>query len=180
MKKQIFVILAIIGLVCSIGCAMAGSQSNSANPNDFHSLSKNGVSIKFPSNWGVAKTTSNHSLIAIADLDSIDANGVAQVNINIEKGEFQGSFDSFVNDTYAKMEKIGDCNLTSSGQVAVGDLQGYEYNYVAEINGTIREHKAIWLNKDNEAYVLLYSAPVDKFADELNVFTFVLDSFSLN
>ena len=78
------------------------------------------------------------------------------------------------------MEKLGDYNLTSSGAVAIGNLQGLEYNYVSDINGTQREHKAIWLEKNNEAYVILYSAPIDQFNGNLNIFDFVVRNFQIN
>lgn len=180
MKKQIIVILAIIGLICSVGVVMAGNQEASDNPNDIQSISKNGISIKFPSDWGIAKTSSNHSLIAIAKLNSIDSEGVAQVNINIEKNDIDGSFEDYVNDTYAKMEKLGDYNLTSSGQVVIGSLQGLEYNYLSEDNDTVREHKAIWLDDGDQVYVILYSAPLEEFDENLKVFEFVVNNFHLN
>lgn len=180
MKKHIIVILVIIGLICSMGAVMADSQGGSENPKDIQSISKNGVSIKFPSDWGISKASSNHSLIAISELDSVDSSGVAQVNINIEKEDIDGTFDKFVNDTYAKMKKVGDYNLTSSGQVAIGDMEGLEYSYISDINGTVREHKAIWVDHNNEAYVILYSAPVDQFDANLKVFDYVVHSFQIN
>lgn len=180
MKKTIIAILFIVGLVCSMGCIMADDQSASDNPKDIQSISKNGVSIKFPSDWGISKASSNHSLIAIAKLDSIDSAGVAQVNINIEKEHFDGDFEKFVNDTFAKMEKLGDYNLSSSGKVAIGDMQGYEYSYVSDINGTVREHKAVWLEHNGDAYVIMYSAPIDQFDSNLKVFDFVVRNFELN
>ncbi len=180
MKKHIIAVLIVIVLICSVGFVMADNQEASANPKDIQTISKNGITIKFPSDWGIAKTTSNHTLIAIAKLSSIDSSGVAEVNINIEKTSIEGSFEKFVNESYAKMEKLGDYNLTSSGAVAIGNLQGLEYNYVSDINGTQREHKAIWLEKNNEAYVILYSAPIDQFNGNLNIFDFVVRNFQIN
>lgn len=180
MKKHTIVVLIIIVLISSIGFVLADNPETSANPKDIQTISKNGISIKFPSDWGIARTTSNHTLIAIAKLSSIDSNGVAEVNINIEKTPFKGSFEKFVNETYAKMEKLGDYNLTSFGAVAIGDLQGLEYNYKSDINGTVREHRAIWLEKNSEAYVILYSAPIDQFNGNLNIFDFLVRNFQIN
>ncbi|MDO5848096.1 MAG: hypothetical protein Q4P18_01025 [Methanobrevibacter sp.] len=179
MKRHVIVILIVIGMICSIGCVMADNQA-SGNPGDIQSISKDGITIRFPSDWGISKASSNYSIIAISDLSSVDSNGVAEVNINIERDKFEGSFETFVNDTYAKMKKIGDYNLTSSGQVAVGDMEGLEYTYTSDINGTQREHKAIWLEHGDEAYVIMYSAPIDQFDSNLKIFDYVIHNIQIN
>lgn len=180
MKKHMIMVLMVIVLISAIGFAIADNPEASANPKDIQTISKNGISIKFPSDWGIAKTTSNHTLIAIAKLSSINSDGVAEVNINIEKTPIEGSFEKFINESYAKMEKLEDYNLTSFGAVAIGELQGLEYNYKSDINGTVREHKALWLEKGNDAYVILYSAPEDQFNGNLNIFDFVVRNFQIN
>lgn len=113
-------------------------------------------------------------------MDSIGLNKVAAITINIERKPIEGSFDSFINNTYASIENDESFNLSSSGAVAIGNLEGKEYTYISNINGTVKEHKAIWIDNDNEAYVILYSAPVDQFDSNIKVFDFVLHNLQIN
>lgn len=150
------------------------------NGTDIQTISKGGVVIKFPSTWCIAKSTSNTSVVSIAEIDSINLNKVAAVTINIERKPIEGSFDKFINSTYASIENDESFNLSSSGAVAIGDMEGKEYTYTSSINGTVKEHRAIWIDHDDEAYVILYSAPIDQFNSNIKVFDFVIHNLQIN
>lgn len=179
MKKKVIGFLIIVAMIVSITCVIAADSSNNEKPQNIQSITKNGVSIKFPSDWGLSKASSNCSLIALAKLDSIDSNGVGQVNIIIEKKPFEGDFNNFVNHSYTAMSKTGNFTFASSGEVAVGSYKGLIYEYTSDINGSVKQHQAIWINHNNEAYVILYSAPIDQFQGNLKVFDYVVHNFKI-
>ena len=179
MKKNIIGILVVIVLITSITCVVAESQSSLADK-DFQTISKNGISIKFPLEWGISKSSSNCSLIAISNLASIDSNGVAQVNINIEKKPVEGDFNKFVNKSYTLMSKTGNYSLVSSGNVSTGKYNGLMFTYNSNINGTVKTHEAIWIEHNKDAYVLLFSAPKNQFDSNVKVFDYVVHSFTIN
>lgn len=158
------------------------ASSVSADTNDdntIQSLSKGGLSINYPSDWGYSQATSNYSIMSISKLDSIDAAGVGQVNINFEKKPVEGEFYSFVNTTYKSMEYDSSFNLVSSGESVIADRQALEYVYTSNDNGIEREHKAVWFEKGGQAYVLLYSAPLDQFESNLYVFDYILSDIQI-
>ena len=130
------------------------------------SSSKGGVMVQYPSEWVLSESTSNSSVIALAKSDSIDSSKVGQVTINVEKQPIEGSFDSFI-------------NKTSSGQVLINDKNATEYVYTSDVDGVVKEHKAIWFDKGDQAYVVLYSAPIDKFNENLNSFNYILENMQI-
>ncbi len=181
MKKNIIGLLMVLTILISASCLIGAvsASDNGNNGTDIQTVSKGGVVIKFPSDWGIAQSTSNISLISIAELSSIGADKVAAVTINIEKKPIKGTFDNFINSTYTSMQKDSSFNLSSSGAVAIGDMQGMEYTYVSDINGTVKEHKAIWIEHNDDAYVILYSAPLDQFDENVKVFDYVVHNLEI-
>ncbi len=179
MRKSVrilMVFLVFVLLISVVNCVSAAKD----NSTEVQTVSKGGVVVKFPSDWCVAKSDSNASVVSIADSSSINSDKVAGVTINIEKKAVKGNFDSFVNSTYTSMQKDSSFNLSSSGAVAVGEMEGVEYTYTSDINGTVKEHRAIWIDDNNEAYVILYSAPPDQFDSDMKVFDYVVHNLQIN
>jgi hypothetical protein len=155
------------------------AESNSNNGTTIETLSKGGLSIIYPSNWGYSEATSNYSIMAISKLDSIDSAGVGQVNINFEKKPIEGDFHTFVNSTYNSMQYDSSFKLVSSCESVIGDRQAVEYIYTSNQSGVEREHKAVWFEKGGQAYVLLYSAPLNQFEQNLYVFDYILSDIQI-
>ena len=61
----------------------------------------------------------------------------------------------------------------------VGDRQALEYIYTSNHNGVEREHKAVWFEKGGQAYVMLYSAPINQFEQNLYVFDYILSDIQI-
>ena len=137
------------------------------------------MTINYPSDWGYSKANSNYSIMSISKLASIDSAGVGQVNINFEKKPIEGEFYSFVNSTYKSMQYDSSFNLVSSGESIIGDRAALEYIYTSNDNGVERQHKAVWFEKGGQAYVLLYSAPMDQFDANLYVFDYILSDIQI-
>ena len=187
MKKNIICgVIIIVAIICVFGYLIMNNVSTSDitggsgdNTTKMLSSSKGGVMVQYPSDWVLSESTSNDSVIALAKSDSIDSSKVGQVTINVEKQIIEGSFDSFINQTYTAMQHDSSFNLTSSGQVLIGDKNATEYVYTSNINGVVKEHKALWFDKGDQAYVVLYSAPIDKFDENLNSFNYILENMQI-
>ena len=173
-------LIIIIVLICLTSVVSAQNNKTSApDESQVLTLSKGGLSIDYPSNWGYSESTSEYSIMAISKLDSIDASGVSQININFEKKPLEGDFVTFVNDTYNALQTDSSFELVSSGDVAISDRAAIEYIYISDDNGSEREHKAVWFEKGGQAYVMLYSAPVDQFESNLYVFDYILSTIKI-
>lgn len=174
LKASIIAVILIIFLVSSVS-----AENKTNNETTIQTLSKGGLTINYPSDWGFSKAKSNYSIMSISKLDSIDSAGIGQVNINFEKKPIQGDFYTFVNSTYASMPYDSSFKLISSGESIIGGKQSLEYIYTSNNNGIEREHKAVWFEKGGQAYVLLYSAPVDQFESNLYVFDYILSDIQI-
>lgn len=172
-------IIALILLLFLISVT-AVSSSDEKSDVSIMSLSKGGITIQFPSDWGNSQATSNYSIMAISKIDSVDGLGIGQININIEKKPVEGDFATFVNESYDKMQKDSSFNLVSSGTVSVADKEALEYIYTSTQGTGEKEHKAIWFEKGDQAYVIMYSAPISDFEDNLYVFDYVLSNIQIN
>lgn len=177
LKGSLILLIFLLFLISVTAVSSANDDSSEVN---ILTLSQSGITIQYPSDWGNSRPTSNYSVMAIAKIDSIDALGVGQVNILIEKKPIEGDFYTFVNDTYKKMQKDSSFQLISSGAVSIDGLDAYEYIYTSTQGGTEKEHKAIWFEKGGQAYVIMYSAPISDFENNLYVFDFVLSNIQIN
>ena len=104
-KGSVMVLLLMLVFV-SIACVSAES-----NDTTVLTLSKSGITIKYPSNWGYSDALSSYSIMAISKADSVDSFGVGQVNINVEKKPIEGDFATFVNSTYEPMKNNNNYTL---------------------------------------------------------------------
>lgn len=170
--------IAIILLLLLISAASIASADDNSNIN-IKSSSKGGITIYYPSDWGYSQATSNYSIMAISKIDSIDALGIGQINIIIEKKPIEGDFETFVNETYQNMQKDSSYNLVSSGKVSFAGNDALEYVYTSTKGTGEKEHKAIWFEKGGQAYVIMYSAPIQDFEDNLYVFDYVLSEIQI-
>lgn len=178
LKGSIIALILLLFLISAVSVVSADDKDDSDL--SVLSLSKGGITIQYPSNWGSSQSTSNYSVMAISKIDSIDSFGIGQVNIQVEKKEYDDwDFYNFVNETYSSMQKDPSFQLISSGEVSIDGRDAVEYIYTSSQDGAEKEHKAVWFEKGGQAYVIMYSAPIDQFEDSLNVFDYVLSGIQI-
>ncbi|MGX8694121.1 MAG: PsbP-related protein [Methanobrevibacter sp.] len=169
-------IIILTLLLLSISASAVSADSNATS---VLTLSNSGITIKYPSDWGYSKAVSEDSIMAISKLSSIDAFGIGQVNVNVEKRPIEGDFYTFVNSTYKSMQKDSNYELVSSGGLVIADHDAMEYIYTSNTDGVQKQHMAVWFEKGGQAYVLLYSAPINQFEDNLYVFEYILSEIQI-
>lgn len=180
MKMSIKKSILIISLIIVIMGVLASASAEDSSELSMLTLSKGGLVIHYPSNWGYSESTSNYSIMSISKLDSIDSAGVGQVNVNFEKKPVEGEFYSYVNNTYKSMQKDSSFELISSGGVVLSNIDAVEYIYTStNDDGVVKEHKAVWFEKGGQAYVIMYSAPPEDFEDSLYVFDYILSDIQI-
>ena len=177
MKKYIIGILVVLLVIFCSGCIDLGGNNEDDNITEVQSISKGGVSIQYPGDWVVSQSSSNYSVLALSQSDSIDMSKVGQVTVNIEKRPIEGDFNNFVNSTYDAIEEQEEFTLISSGAVIVNDLEGLQYIYQSNDGNVTKEHSALWFNHNGEAYVILCSAPVGQYAQNQGAFDFIVENF---
>jgi len=179
----LIVIIAVFGFIVlsDLNFENANNSNNTGNESvTMLSVSKGGVTVNYPSNWVYSQSTSNNSIIAISKESHVDNLEVGQVNINVEKKEFNGTFDTFINKTYTNLQADNNFEIMSSGEVAINNEKALEYIYSSNSsNGVIKQHKAVWFEKGNTAYVILYSAPVDKYESNLPAADYIIQHIQI-
>lgn len=174
MFKNAILIFMLVLFVASVSAVSASSNNTGVL-----TLSNSGITINYPSDWGYSKAVSSDSIMAISKISAIDSMGIGQVNINVEKRPIEGDFYTFVNSTYQSMSKDPDYELVSSGALMLAGNDAMEYIYTSNTDGLKKEHKAVWFEKGGQAYVLLYSAPLDQFEENLYVFDYMLSDIQI-
>lgn len=181
----LLVVIVVFGYVV-LNDVQFNHDKNSGNTNTNESvkmltISKGGVTVNYPSNWVLSQATSNNSIIAISKQNAVDNREIGQININVEKKEYSGDFNSFVNKSYTNIKADKSFNLASSGEVAINDEKALQYIYTSSSNnGVVKQHKALWFERGNQAYVIMYSAPVDKYEVNLPAADYIISHIKIN
>lgn len=181
----LLIVIAVFGYIVVNDITFnTGSSSTNANSNEtvtMLTMSKGGVTVNYPSNWVLSQATSNNSVIAISKESAVDNLEVGQVNIHVEKKEFSGDFESFVNKSYTNIQADSAFDLVSSGEVSINDEKALEYIYTSSANtGVVKQHKALWFERGNQAYVIMYSAPIDKYEANLPAADYIIGQIKIN
>lgn len=180
----LLIVIAVFGYIVVNDITFNTGNSNNANSNEsvtMLSMSKGGVTVNYPSNWVLSQATSNNSVIAISKESAVDNLEVGQVNIHVEKKEFSGDFESFVNKSYTNIQADSAFDLVSSGEVSINNEKALEYIYTSSANtGVVKQHKALWFERGNQAYVIMYSAPIDKYEANLPAADYIIEQIKIN
>jgi photosystem II reaction center protein PsbP len=181
MKKYILGIIIILAVIFVSGCITDSNNGNNTNGTvNPTTLAKNGISIEYPGNWVVANSGANDSILAVADPKFEDSNtGLSSVNVNIERQNLSSSLISFFNQTYSKLFSNSSYTLLAQGNASVGQYKALECIYTQDANGSIKQHRALWIENNNEVYVILCTAPQDEFQNQANNFDFILSTFKI-
>lgn len=179
MKKYILGIIIVISVIFASGCI-----SNSDEVEEPQTLTQGRVTIKYPTTWVVADSKNNETIAAVADPNSINSNsGLGEVSVSIQKRTLNGtSLNKLYNETYSSLFSNSDYNLTSEGSLTIGGYNASECVYTINPNGTgvVKQQKAVWIENDNDVYVILCTAPQNDFQNQLKNFDFILNSFKLS
>ena len=182
----LLIVIAVFGYIVVNDITFNTGSSNGSNANSNESvtmltMSKGGVTVNYPSNWVLSQATSNNSVIAISKESAVDNLEVGQVNIHVEKKEFSGDFESFVNKSYTNIQADSAFDLVSSGEVSINDEKALEYIYTSSANtGVVKQHKALWFERGNQAYVRMYSAPIDNYEANLPAADYIIGQIKIN
>ena len=168
---MVVVLIAVFGYIIVNDIQFDAAQEDSNNESvTMLSDSKGGVVVEYPSNWVLSNSTSNDSIIAVSKGNSVDSFQIGQVNVNVEKRGLDEGFDSFLNRTYTNIGADPAFQLVSSGDIYTS----------SSVDGSVRQHKAIWFEKNNCAYVIMYSAPVDQFEANLPAADYIIEHININ
>ena len=158
---------------------MISNDSNSAE--DLKTFSKNGIFFKYPGHWNVATTEIEDTIASVADPNTIDSfTGLAQTSVVVQKQNLTMPIERFFNDTYSKLSSDSSFNLISEGNLTIGEYNANEFVYTIDQLDTRKKVKAVWIQNDQEVYVVLFTASESEFDKQIKYFDFILSTFRIN
>ena len=178
-KKYIIGIIVLVIIIVGAMFLVNNKLNSDKDVNGTESLlvSENGVSIIVPANWEKANSQSNESILAVADPKSKDSSGFNNINVNIERKNITGSLENEFNSNYKTLSYNSNYQILFTGNVSFANQVGMEADYTSNVGGISKQHKAIWLEKDDYVYVILCSAPQTSFTEQENTFNSILGTF---
>ena len=181
--KKIFIIgLILILLIVGVSFFINNPIKIENEINASHQsveYSENGITLSMPGDWVSAKSKSNETVLAVADSNSKDASGFNNINVNIEKKSNTRSLESEFKSNYNTLARNSDFNILFEGNSTFNGEAAMEADYTSVAAGELKQHKAIWIQKDSDIYVILCSAPQSEFDEKLSTFDFIINSVRL-
>ena len=181
--KRIIGIGLLLVLLIVVGSFFINNPVNIENEADLSQqsvdYSENGISLSMPGDWVSADSKSNSTVLAIADSKAKDASGFNSINVNIEKKSKARSLQSEFNSNYNTLARNSDYNILYLGNVSFNGEAALEADYTSAVNNITKQHKAIWVKKGSDIYVILCSAPQSEYDNELGTFDFIINSVKL-
>ena len=181
--KRIFIIgliliLLIVGFSFFINNPIKMDNDVNASQQSVE-YTENGITLSMPGDWVSAKSKSNESVLAVADPNSKDSSGFNNINVNIEKKNSTSPLESEFKSNYNTLARNSDFNILFEGNSTFNGEDALEADYTSKSAGETKQHKAIWIKKDSDIYVILCSAPESEFDDKLSTFDFIINSVQL-
>jgi len=174
MKKCLAIILIVFMAMVSVtGCIF---QSSGENENK--RFAGDNITFEYPASWVIAKSQANDTIVAVADPKSVNPQtGYAQTLVVIQKRGLESDFYYMYNQNYATLFNNSNYRRVSEGNITIGSLNALENTYIVTENGVKKKHRAIWIRRGYEVYVILCSALDSEFEKERANFDIIINSF---
>lgn len=170
MRKH-WLILFIVMVVAVSGCTSPDSNSE----NQTKRFSGNNISFEYPSSWVTANSLANETVAAVGDPASVDSSGLAQVSVVIQSRELEGNLYDMYRDNYDTLFTNSSYRRVSETNTTIGGYQAIENVYLV-LDGVQKKQRAIWIQNNRRVYVILCTAPADRFDAERKNFDLIVNS----
>lgn len=176
MHRFIIALFVILLTVSISGC----TSNKNSELNQTKTLSQNGVSFDYPGNWVVATSKANDTIASVADPASINAvTGFAETSVTIQQKNLTGTIDSMYQLNYATLFNNSSYQRVSESNITLGDIQAFENVYTVDFDGQQKQYRAIWIEKNNQVYVILCSALLNQYEKEKRNFDLIVNTFKI-
>ncbi|MBU4534720.1 MAG: hypothetical protein KKF16_02550 [Euryarchaeota archaeon] len=176
MRKHVIALLVIFLLVFTAGC----TSNSDSQTNETKTLNQNGVSFDYPGTWVVATSKANDTIASVADPSSVNAGtGFAETLVSVQRINRTGTFSSMYDQNYATLFNNSSYQRVSESNITLGNVQARKNVYTVDDNGLLKQQRAIWIEDNNQIYVILCSALLNQFENERQNFDLIVNSFKI-
>lgn len=179
-KLKIFVGLAAIALVTSIGTWLFLIPRNDL---ELYQNTLYGISIKYPQKWQKSVTpdriTGNLAkfMPPAADTDTYPEN----INLIVrDLPENRQELKQFTNSYLDDIKQVyPNAEIIQQGKTELNNQPAYQVIYTTKDNENNIQRLQIWTVKNNKAYVITYTANIDKYSQYLDIARRMINSFEI-
>ncbi|MEM8832572.1 MAG: serine/threonine-protein kinase [Cyanobacteria bacterium P01_G01_bin.19] len=100
-----------------------------------------------------------------------------QVSVLVENLPSDVSLEQYTADSISEIKKLSDPNVGEAKKVNLGEYEGRQIAYRGEVNGNPVRRMQTWSIKNNQAYVVTYTAQPESFDSYLPMVEAIIDSF---
>lgn len=163
-------------MVFSSGCVTDGGNKTTKH------YVKDGISFDYPENWQIANATAPDAVVAVVNPGTVNPEtGMATTVVVIQKKVLSSgsTFNEVYNKNYAVIFNNTSYQRISEGNITFDGLEAYENTYKVDAQGLQKQQRVVWLEKDGNIYVILFSALVSDFNNEKANFDLISNSFKV-
>jgi hypothetical protein len=176
--KRYIIAIALLSLVIFVsGCIGDSNQTNETK-----TYSQNNISFDYPASWSIATNRAPNATVSVADPRTEDSQtGYASTVFTIQKIAIPSgsNLNSVYNENYAVMFNNTSYQRIFEGNTTVNGETLYENKYYVNENGVQKEQRALWLQRDDNIYVILMSALTSDYEKEKPNFDLILNSLRI-
>lgn len=174
MKKYIFIVIALVGLVVlASGC----TSSPGNNTTSTKTYNANGISFNYPSSWFIIadNTTENGTVIALGDVSFNQTNGTKGSGATIIKLAQTANSTA---DLVSLKTQLAAFNGTNS-TVTIAGVNANVTTFNLNSNNTTVQLKFIDFQKNNFLYLIQYTTVGSDFQTQAGLFDTITNSLKL-
>ena len=169
MRKKSLLLIVVFAAIFSISAGAYGASSNDyliyGNSNDFE--------IAYPKDWSMKEGVMGTTVMFLSQLENQNDKFRENVNIVVQDLSKQPmSLDEYTNLSLMQLKRIiTDINITTSEKTKLANCDAYMVVYTGKQGQYNLKLMQIWTIKNNNAYIITYTAEnigFDKYGELVN------------
>jgi hypothetical protein len=174
MKKYIFIVIALVGLVVLASGCTSTPGNNTTSTKTYNA---NGISFNYPSSWFIIadNTTENGTVIALGDVSFNQTNGTQGNGVTIIKIAQTANSTSDLANLKTQLSSLNGTNST----VTIAGVTANETTFNLSSNNTTAQLKFIDFQSNNFQYLIQYVTVSSDFQKQAGLFDTITKSLKV-
>ncbi len=177
--------IAVVGTIAVLTVTVGGwylVKQQAIEPEIALSLYENpnqGFSIDYPDTWSAQNRDDFFAtgVVFFSPLEDDSDQFKERVSILIENLANDTSLTQYTEQSLAEIKRLSDPDVDEAQKINLGENKGRQIVYSGEENGRPVQRMQTWLVKDNQAYVITYTAKPDSYDKYLPTVEKMIESF---
>lgn len=182
--KAIALVISLLALIAAAVGSWLFFKDKSSEPEPELSLYENssqGFKINYPEMWLPRNRDDFFAtgVIFVSPLENDTDNFKEKVSVLVENLSSEISLAQYTDESIAEIKKLSDPSVGDALESTLGDNEARQVIYRGEENGKSVQRMQTWSVKDNQAYVITYTAQPDNYDNYLPTVEKMLTSFEI-